>query len=151
MKFTGEFTVTAPRREVYEKLCDARFFASCVSGVEELTEIDPTHYTAVLATKIAFVRFRFGITVELVEQSAPSRVVAQAEGTPIGSAGRLTATSAADLRVEGDDTIVAYEIDLSLAGRLGSIGQPVLRSKAREMEKEFVRNLRAAFHTEETS
>jgi len=32
-----------------------------------------------------------------------------------------------------------------LAGKLGSIGQPVLRSKAKDMEKIFATRLRAAF------
>jgi len=32
-----------------------------------------------------------------------------------------------------------------LAGRLGSLGQPVLKAKARDMELQFVERLRAAF------
>ncbi len=39
MKFTGELSVKAPRAAVYEKLRDARFFASCVDGVRDLAEI----------------------------------------------------------------------------------------------------------------
>ena len=34
MKFTGELSVKAPRAAVYEKVRDARFFASCVDGVQ---------------------------------------------------------------------------------------------------------------------
>jgi carbon monoxide dehydrogenase subunit G len=32
-----------------------------------------------------------------------------------------------------------------LTGKLGSLGQPVLKSKAREMEKQFAARLAAAF------
>jgi carbon monoxide dehydrogenase subunit G len=49
------------------------------------------------------------------------------------------------LTEENGSTKVAYEIDVALAGKLGSIGQPVLRSKAREMERTFVERLHAAF------
>ncbi|MEA2989019.1 MAG: uncharacterized protein QOG83_1730, partial [Alphaproteobacteria bacterium] len=42
-------------------------------------------------------------------------------------------------------TKIAYEVDAALTGKLGSLGQPVLRSKAREMEKLFAARLQAAF------
>ena len=95
MKFDGEISVRAPRETVFEKLRDARAFASCVEGVSALSEVDGTHYAATLETKIAYMRFKFAVAVEV-----------------------------------------------SLAGKLGSMGQPVLRSKAREMEKSFAVNLR---------
>ena len=40
---------------------------------------------------------------------------------------------------------MSYEIDAALTGKLGSLGQPVLRVKAKEMEKQFAERLRAAF------
>jgi carbon monoxide dehydrogenase subunit G len=45
---------------------------------------------------------------------------------------------------------VSYSIDSTLAGKLGSIGQPVLKSKAKDMEKKFTERLRAAFAGGET-
>ena len=42
MKLTGEITVQAPREAVFKALRDARFFASCVDGVHDLTEADGT-------------------------------------------------------------------------------------------------------------
>jgi uncharacterized protein len=145
MKFSGEFSVAAPREVVFARLNDARFFASCLDGVSDLVEIDSTHYTARLATKIAFIRFTFAISVELSDMVAPSRVVAKAEGTPLGVVGRLTSIATANLTEADGSTKVAYDIDVALAGKLGSIGQPVLRSKAKEMERVFVERLHAAF------
>ena len=72
-------------------------------------------------------------------------IEAKVEGVPSGIVGRLTGTSKATLEQRGDDTAIGYEIDVALAGKLGSLGQPVLKSKAREMEKQFTANLRAAF------
>jgi carbon monoxide dehydrogenase subunit G len=59
--------------------------------------------------------------------------------------GRLTAVSLTKLEDAGSGTKVAYTVDSTLAGKLGSIGQPVLRSKAKDMEKQFAERLRAAF------
>lgn len=145
MKFTGEFTVPAPREVVYERLNDAPFFASCLEGVKDLTEVDGERYTATLETRIAYIKFKFAVMVEFVEKVAPEKIVAKAEGTPLGVVGRLTSTAAATLREEGGATVVAYDMDVALAGKLGSIGQPVLKSKAKEMERSFVKNLNAAF------
>jgi carbon monoxide dehydrogenase subunit G len=42
-------------------------------------------------------------------------------------------------------TKINYSVESSLTGKPGSIGQPVLRSKAKAMERQFAERLRAAF------
>jgi carbon monoxide dehydrogenase subunit G len=150
MNISGEFTVAAPRAAVFDKIKDAPFFASCIDGVKDLHEIDATHYDAVLETKVAYMTFRFKVSVEVTKMEAPDTIEAKVEGTPLGMVGRLTATSRTHLRESDGQTIVAYSIDSTLAGKLGSIGQPVLRSKAKDMEKKFTERLRAAFAGGET-
>jgi hypothetical protein len=145
MKFTGEFQVSARREAVFAALRDARFFASCVDGVGALTEVDATRYTAQLETKVAYMRFRFDVAVEVVRAEPPEVIEARIEGRPVGIVGRLAATSCTRLTALDGATKVAYEIEATLAGKLGSIGQPVLRAKAREMENQFTSRLRAAF------
>jgi carbon monoxide dehydrogenase subunit G len=145
MNFTGEIKVTAPREAVFARLNDVRFFASCIDGVTNLNEIDATHFTAVLETKVAYIRFKFNIAVEIADSVAPSRIVAKSEGTPMGIVGRLTSTSTAELTEENGETTIGYIIEVALTGKLGSLGQPVLRSKAKELERQFATNLKAAF------
>ena len=149
MKFTGELTVKAPRAQVYKAVRDARFFASCVDGVNDLTEIAPDTYSAVFETKVAYMKFSFKVSVEITRLSPPDTIEAKVEGTPICVVGRLTATSRTHLVESGGQTVVSYSIDSTLAGKLGSIGQPVLKSKAKDMEKKFTERLRAAFAAEE--
>ncbi len=151
MNFTGEITVKAPREAVYDAMRDATFFASCVDGVKDLQEIDPTHYSAVMETKVAYIRFKFDVTVEVTRMDPPDAIEAKIEGVPSGIVGRLTGTSKATLEQRGDDTAIAYSIDVALAGKLGALGQPVLKSKAREMEKNFTTKLREAFDKPEAS
>ena len=76
---------------------------------------------------------------------SPREIVAAIEGTPLGIVGRMTATSTTTLSQVGDETMIAYAVDTTLTGKLGSLGQPVLRAKVREMEKQFTARLRAAF------
>ena len=142
VKFDGEISVRAAREAVFEKLRDARAFAACVDGVSALTEIDGSHYTAALETRIAYMRFKFAVAVEVTRLEAPQLIEARIEGTPIGVVGRLAAVSTTTLEQSGEETRIRYAVDVSLAGKLGAMGQPVLRSKAREMEKSFAINLR---------
>jgi carbon monoxide dehydrogenase subunit G len=145
MKLTGEITVKAPREKVFAALRDARFFASCIDGVHDLNEVDESHYTAVFETKVAYLKFKFSVTVELVRVEPPDQIEAKVEGVPLGVVGRLTARSLTRLVESGDETKVQYESESTLAGKLGSIGQPVLRAKAKQMEREFASRLQAAF------
>ncbi len=145
MKFTGDISIDAPPEAVFAKVRDARFFASCVEGVQDLSEIDPDHYTAVLETKVAYLKFKFNVAVEVVRADPPREIEAKIEGTPLGIVGRLSARSLTRLAQDNGGTKVSYEIDAALTGKLGSLGQPVLRAKAKEMERAFAERMRAAF------
>ena len=150
MKISGEIKVKAKRAAVFDALCDARFFASCIDGVGELTQIDERSYAAILETKVAYLQFKFKITVQLLRAEPPSRIEAKIEGAPLGIVGHLAAATVTTLAEAGDETVISYTMDMALTGKLGAIGQPVLKSKAREMEKQFTRNLEAAFESATT-
>ncbi len=145
MIITGEITLPAPRDAVFQVLQNAPFFASCVEGVRDLKEIDASHYDAVLDTKVAYLKFSFKVSVEVTKLSPPDRIEAKIEGTPLGIVGRFTAVSTTDLVDAGAETLVKYTVDANITGKLGSMGQPVLKSKAKDMEQKFAENMRAAF------
>lgn len=145
MKFSGTITVAAPRDQVFGALEDAKFFASCVEGVRDMHEVDASHYTAVMETKVAYIRFKFDVTATITRREPPAFIEAKIEGVPSGIVGRLTGISKARLEEIPDGTAIHYEIDVALAGKLGALGQPVLKSKARDMEKSFTIKLRSAF------
>ena len=137
--------VQAPRAEVYNALRDARLFASCVEGVHDLVETGPDAYSATFETKVAYMKFAFKVTVQVVRADEPREIEAKIEGTPVGIVGRLTATSATRLTEMSGATRIDYDVEAALTGKLGSLGQPVLRAKAKEMERQFAARLAAAF------
>jgi carbon monoxide dehydrogenase subunit G len=93
LNISGEITVAALREAVFKALNDPPFFASCIEGVRDLKAIDATHYSAVLETRIAYLRFKFKANVEITRLSPPEEIEAKVEGTPFGIVGRLTATA----------------------------------------------------------
>ena len=151
MKITGEIAVNAPRAKVFDALRDPRFFASCIDGVGELTPLGGERYEAMLETKVAYIQLKFKVVVEMTRIDPPQEIEAKVEGVPMGVVGRLAATSLTRLVEDGGTTRIQYEIDASLTGKLGALGSPVVKSKAKEMEKTFAERLRAAFATAPTS
>jgi hypothetical protein len=145
MNITGDFRVDAPRDAVFDKLADPHFFASCFNGVSGLVETAPGRYDALFETTVAYMTFRFKMNVEMVRLNRPDIIETRIDGAPTGIVGRLSATSLTRLSSDGEGTRIHYTIDSVLTGRLGSLGQPVLKAKARDMERQFVERLRAAF------
>jgi carbon monoxide dehydrogenase subunit G len=145
MNLTGEFRVDAPRDAVFDKLADPTFFASCFDGVSGLVETGAGRFDALFETTVAYMTFRFKMKVEMVRLDRPNAIETRIEGSPAGMVGRLSATSITQLADDGAGTRIRYAIESVLAGRLGSLGQPVLKAKARDMERQFVARLRAAF------
>ena len=92
--------------------------------------------------------FKFKVTVQVVRAEEPREIEAKVEGAPLGIVGRLTGTAVTRLTEAGDETKIDYEVEVALTGKLGSLGQPVLRSKAKEMERQFATKLAAAFATQ---
>jgi carbon monoxide dehydrogenase subunit G len=90
-------------------------------------------------------RFTFKVTVEMCAISPPETIEAKVEGAPMGMVGRLTATATTRLSATESGTVIRYAINATLTGKLGSMGQPVLMAKAREMEKQFSGRIAAAF------
>lgn len=145
MEFKGEITVAAPRADVYARIRDAEFFVSCIEGVRDLEVVDDTHYTAVMESKVAYIKVPFDVSVEVLRDEAPNLIEAKIEGRPIKLAGRLAATSLTRLAEADGGTKISYETELSLTGKLGSLGRPALTAKAKEMERLFADRLAAAF------
>jgi hypothetical protein len=145
MILSGEILVDASQEAVFNKLNDVPFFASCVEGVSDLEQINENSYKAILTTKVAYIQFKFQVLVEITENIFPEKITAKTEGNPIGVIGRLLAISSANLIKVNDKTLIQYSIDLKLTGKLGSMGQPVLKSKTKELEQQFAKNLQAAF------
>lgn len=150
MKFSGEITIKARREAVFGVLSDARTFVSLIDGVHDLTPLDDKRFDAVLETKVAYMSFKFKVKVEFTQMTPPQEIAAKIEGVPLGLVGRLTAatmTRLLETGAAGEETRILYEIDATLTGKLGSIGQPVMKAKARDMEKQFAKNLQARFDT----
>lgn len=148
MQVASEFTVGSPRENVFVYLQDASRMAPCIPGCKNLREEAPGQYAAVMEVGVAFLKLKFDVQVQITEAVAPGQLKAKISGKPAGLAGQLTMLAEMTLtEQEPKSTKVAYTMEISMTGKLGSIGQSAFRAKAEEMGQLFAKNVRAAIES----
>ena len=142
---TGEVTVDVDRAAAFEFARNAQQTAQCIPGCHDLQEISPNRYAAVLTSEVAFMTLSFKVVVEVVKIDPPHAIEATATGDAIKLSGRLVAKASLQFVEAGQNrTLIRYSADVGLTGKLGSLGQPVLKAKSAEFARQFGANLKAA-------
>ena len=143
---SGEITVAVDRPTAFAIVRDPVRLARCIPGCTELCEVGPDRYTAVLMSRVAFMTLSFKVIIDVAKIEPPATLEAKITGDAVGLSGHVVATARMDLAETADHhTTIRYATEVGLTGKLGSLGQPVLRAKAKEMERQFAERLRAAF------
>jgi uncharacterized protein len=145
LQTNGQVRVDVDRITAFNFVRDPVSLAACIPGCKELIEVSPGIYSAVLTNEVAFITLSFRVRVEVLKIEAPDTIEAKISGDSIGLAGRVTANAALGLVEAGPaQTDIRYTATISLAGKLGGLGEPVFRAKSAEVSKQFGANLRTA-------
>jgi uncharacterized protein len=139
MKLGSSFPVPAARDRVFAHFLDPDSMRACVPGCVELVRVDETHYEGRLVNEISHVRFSAGFTAEITELSAPAEVRAllRGEDRKLGSSIKVDATLA--VRDEGPaSSLVEFGLDLALWGKIGRMGESIVRRRSEEVQRQFV-------------
>jgi hypothetical protein len=139
MKLGSSFPVPAARDRVFAHFLDPDSMRACVPGCVELAKLDDTHYQGTLVNEIAHVRFSAGFTAQITEVAAPAQVKAllRGEDRRLGSSIKVDATLAVH---EADPTssTVEFGLDLALWGKIGRLGESIVRRRSEEVQRQFV-------------
>jgi uncharacterized protein len=147
--FEERFEVGAPPEAVWAFLLDPKRLAPCIPGCDKLEVVDERTYRLRLAVKVGFLSTRQDIRVEIVETDPPRRLVSQGRGEDSRLGSRVEVRTSLELSPAGDEaTAVAYTSDVTVLGRLGSIGDAVMKVKAKEIAGAFARNVKAALESD---
>lgn len=132
------FTVNASRQEAADFFVDIDRVAGCVPGVEDLEEVEPGRYKAVLTVRLGPIRAAFQGTMALDASEAPARLKAAGEGRDRATGSVAKVDFTADLVEEtSDHTTVKAVADVALRGRMAQFGTGVMRAAAGELVQEF--------------
>lgn len=142
MLIDGQFTVAAPPQALMRHLFDARLMAECLPGCESLEALDADRYRAVVGVALAGVKARFELNVEVVRREALA-VWATTRGEEGGNASQLQAENRITLEPVAQGTLLKYESEVSVTGRLGRFALGMMKKKAQALGDEFAQNLQS--------
>jgi carbon monoxide dehydrogenase subunit G len=143
MVFEDRFTVRAPVETVWAFLRDPQQVGQCIPGAERIGVIDDRHYQVVAGARVSFLSVSFAMNVTVTEVEEPLRLVSVAEGMDSRMKERVKLSSALTLEPRGPAvTDVSYTIDLTVFGKLASLGFSVIKGKAKQMAADFATCIR---------
>ncbi len=143
MDMKGEYRITASREKVWDALNDPEILKQCIAGCEELDKTSDTEFTARVHTRIGPVSAKFTGKVELSEIDPPNGYRISGEGQG-GVAGFAKGGAAVKLTEDGDATVLTYEANATVGGKLAQIGSRLIDATARKMADDFFGKFAAA-------
>jgi carbon monoxide dehydrogenase subunit G len=143
VRIDGAFQVAAPLEKVWAALLDAQTLASCVPGAGDVRAVGATRYEGTLKARIGPIAATFALTGDVAADEESRRYTVDVKGRERLTGTVVQARFGAALQAEGGGTHADYSLDLTLLGRLGQVGQAVLRDVARKMTAQTVECLQA--------
>ncbi len=138
MQQTGEYRIAAAREKVWHALNDPQVLAQCIEGCQSMTKVADDAYTTSIKAKVGPVSATFAADMNLTELDPPSGYTlnASVKGGPAGfgkGAARVL------LSEDGAVTILRYQVDGNVGGKLAQVGSRLIDGAARKMADDFFR------------
>ena len=146
--FEERFEVGAPPAAVWAFMLDPKRVAPCIPGCDALEVVDERTYRLRLTVKVGFLSTSQDLRVEIVETDPPRRLLSAGRGEDGRLGSRVEIRTTLLLSPVGDGaTAVAYASDVTVLGRLGSIGDAVMKVKAKELAGAFAQKVKTALES----
>jgi hypothetical protein len=136
MDMTGERRSPAPRQTVWEALNNPEVLKMSIPGCESLERLEGDQMKATAAVKIGPISARFSGKVQLTDISPPNgyRISGEGQGGPAGFA---KGGANVALKDDGADTLLNYEVNAQVGGRLAQLGARLIDATAKQMADAF--------------
>lgn len=136
MEMMGEYAIAAPRERVYDSLNDPDVLRRSIPGCESLEKVSDNELAAVVVAKVGPVRAKFKGQVTLSDLVYPESYTITGEGKG-GPAGFARGGARVKLRENGSGTILTYEVNADIGGKLAQLGSRLIDSTARKLADDF--------------
>lgn len=145
MRLEHRVVVGAPRDRAWALLLDVPALARCVPGAEDVTAAGTDRYRGILRISVGPVRLRLAGEVAVTERDeAAGAATLSVEAADRAVGGHVRAEVRVRLAALADATEVLLTTDATLAGRIGDLGQPLIKRQADRMIAELARCLERA-------
>ena len=138
MKLEGDYRFDAAVQDVWNALFDPAVLAAALPGCEKLDLVDGA-YVGEITIKVGPISGKFTGKVQLEDKVEPERYTMIVDGR--GPQGFVKATAALALAGDGDGTVLHYDADAQIGGKIASVGQRLIDASARAITKQALDNL----------
>jgi len=150
MKFNQRAVIAVAREPLWDFLMDVPKVAQSLPGVEKVEQLDPDTYQGTLKIRVGPISINLQGKI-IVEQRdrANWRATLRADASDRLAAGAVRAKTSMELKdLSATETELIVDTDVSIMGKIGEFGQPIIRRKADTMLKEFVENIKKQLVTQ---
>lgn len=139
MKIDGQNEIAAPPDKVWEALNDEDVLRQSIPGCESLEKVSDTEFKATVVTKVGPVKAKFNGEVTLSDLNPPNSYTLSGRGTG-GAAGNARGSAHVTLEPKGEGTLLKYDIDAEVTGKLAQLGSRLILSTTKMMAGKFFDN-----------
>ncbi|MBY0508843.1 MAG: carbon monoxide dehydrogenase subunit G [Rhodospirillaceae bacterium] len=136
MEMKGEYTIPAPRPLVWAALNDVDVLKAAIPGCDSINRLSETEIEATVTAKVGPVKASFKGLVTLSDIDPPNGYTIRGEGKG-GAAGFARGGAKVRLADAPGGTLLSYEVDASVGGKLAQIGGRLIDSTAKKLADEF--------------
>lgn len=136
MQQVGEYRIEAPAKVVWDALNDPEVLARSIDGCESMERIGADAFKAKVRARVGPVSAIFEAEVAITEADPPHayKLTGAVKGGPAGFG---KGSAKVNLSEEGAATVLRYEVEGSVGGKLAQIGQRLIDASARKMADDF--------------
>lgn len=143
MKLEGEYTFDGPREEVWKIVRDPEVLATALPGTQNLEQVGENEYAGKMHVRIGPVSGVFSGRIVVTDEVPPESYTLSVDGR--GAPGFAKGTGQVQLVDQGDETtLMVYEGDVQVGGRLASVGQRLIDTASRSMVRQGLESLNNA-------
>jgi carbon monoxide dehydrogenase subunit G len=142
MIFDGKIDLDAPIEKAWDFLVDINKFSTCLPGIDEVKQIDDKTFDGIISANVGPISGKFNFRSTILESKPPEQMVVRTEGIDSVTKSTVNADMTVDLRgISEAKTQMDYKADVKIKGRLGILGDMVLRATATLILQEFTKRL----------
>jgi carbon monoxide dehydrogenase subunit G len=139
MDMKGEFRIPLPQDVVWRALNDTDILKASIPGCDELIRESDTVLKGKISAAVGPVRAKFSGSATLSDIDAPNGYTLTGSGSG-GAAGMVKGGAKVRLVTEGVETVLHYEANAQVAGKLAQIGSRLVDMAAKKMADDFFGN-----------
>ena len=148
LKLSEQLSLDASPEEVWRLLRDTPRLAALLPGVEAVKAVNESGleaYEAQASDKVGPFKVALHMEIRIAEEQPPSMLKASLKGADSMGLNRLTGSLRVNLTASGQATLMRFEADIEVLGKLATLGAVPIRRRATEKFAEFARNIQAQF------